>query len=192
MTPDPAPAPGPDGQTNREPARRTGPWRPSGVLHPHGRRRVLATWKGGFQVEMDIREGRFRLDSDERVEDGGTDTAPMPSEYLFASVASCFAMAVAWAARKRRVELPDLEVVVNGIHDYPERRYEMIEVTAMSTLAATAPEEFDRLVHLAEDVCWITRSIVPGIGLRVSAAAPGGAVPGAAPDDGAAPAEEAS
>jgi uncharacterized OsmC-like protein len=134
---------------------------------------VLATWKGGFHVEMDVREGRFRLFSDERVEDGGTDTAPMPSEYLFASVASCFAMAVAWAARKRRVDLPDLEVVVSGVHDYPERRYELIEVTAVSTLAVTAPDEFDRLVHLAEDVCWITRSIVPGIGLRVSAVVPG-------------------
>jgi uncharacterized OsmC-like protein len=123
---------------------------------------------------MDLREGRFRLASDERIEDGGTDTAPMPSEYLFASVASCFAMAVAWAARKRRIELPDLEVVVSGVHDYPERRYELIEVVAVSTLAVSAPEEFERLVHLAEDVCWVTRSIVPGIRLRVSAAVTGG------------------
>ena len=44
---------------------------------------------------------------------------------------------------------------------------------AASTLAVTAPEEFERLVHLAEDVCWITRSIVPGIGLKVSAVVPG-------------------
>ena len=163
----------PAGPVPDEPAPSKGPWRPSGVLHPHGHRRVEATWLGGFRVEMNVRQGRFRLTSDERVEDGGTDSAPMPSEYLFASVASCFAMAVAWAARKRRIELPDLEVIVSGVHDYPERRYELIEVSAASTLAVTAPEEFERLVHLAEDVCWITRSIVPGIGLKVSAVVPG-------------------
>jgi organic hydroperoxide reductase OsmC/OhrA len=64
-------------------------------------------------------------------------------------------------------------VIVSGVHDYPERRYEMIEVSAISTMAVSAPEEFERLVHLAEDVCWITRSIVPGIGLKVSAVVPG-------------------
>jgi putative redox protein len=156
-----------------EPAGSKGPWRPSGVLHPHGHRRVEATWLGGFLVEMNVRQGRFRLSSDERPEDGWTDTAPMPSEYLFASVASCFAMAVAWAARKRRIELPDLQVIVSGVHDYPERRYESIEISAVSSLAVSAPAEFERLVHLAEDVCWITRSIVPGIGLKVSAVVPG-------------------
>jgi putative redox protein len=137
-----------------------------------GRRTVRGRWRGGYRVDLDVRNGRFILPSDERTEDGGTDTGPMPSEFLFASIASCFAMAVAWVARKRRLELPDLEVAVSGVHDRPARRYREIEIVAMSSLAATDPAHFDLVVHLAEEVCWVTRTIEPGVGLRVRTTEP--------------------
>lgn len=140
-------------------------------------RSVRADWRGGYRVELEIRDGRFTLVCDETPEDGGADAGPMPSEMLFASVASCFAMAVAWAARKRRQELPDLEVVVSGRYDRPERRYDWLEIVASSTLAADAPDQFDALLRLAREVCWVTRSIEPGIAISIRAGGPSGASP---------------
>jgi uncharacterized OsmC-like protein len=138
-------------------------------------RSVRADWRGGYRVELDIRDGRFTLVCDEAPEDGGADAGPMPSELLFASVASCFAMAIAWAARKRRQELPDLEVVVNGRYDRPQRRYDSLEIVASSTLAADDPDRFDALIVLAKEVCWVTRTIEPGIAIVIRAGGPSGA-----------------
>jgi putative redox protein len=147
---------------------------PSPESATHGRRTVRGRWRGGYRVDLDVRNGRFLLPSDERTEDGGTDTGPMPSELLFASIASCFAMAITWVARKRRLELPDLEVAVSGVHDRQARRYREIEIVAVSSLAATDPTQFDLVAHLAEEVCWVTRTIESGIGLRVRTTAPHG------------------
>jgi uncharacterized OsmC-like protein len=140
-------------------------------------RSVRAGWRGGYRVELEIRDGRFTLVCDETPEDGGADAGPMPSEMLFASVASCFAMAIAWAARKRRQDLPDLEIVVNGRYDKPQRRYDHLEIVASSTLAADAPDRFDALIRLARDVCWVTRTIEPGIAISIRVGGPSGASP---------------
>lgn len=136
------------------------------------RRRIRGRWLGAYRVELVLRDGHFTLLSDESIADGGDDTGPMPSELLFSSVASCFAMAVAWAARKSHEELPDLEVTVNATADRGMRRYDRIEIEAVSSLATTEPERFDRLIHLAEQVCWITRTLEPGIPIAVHTAAP--------------------
>ncbi len=141
------------------------------------RRRIRGTWLGGYRVELAVRDGRFTFLSDESLADGGDDTGPMPSELLFGSVAACFAMAVAWAARKRRLELPDLEVDVQATYDRPQRRYERVEIEASSSLARTDPAKFEALLHLAEQVCWITRTLEPGIPVVVRSAPDGLAVP---------------
>lgn len=137
-------------------------------------RSVRADWRGGYRVELEIRDGRFNLVCDETPEDGGADAGPMPSEMLFASVASCFAMAIAWAARKRRQELPDLQVAVNGHYDRPERRYDRLDIVASSTLATDAPAAFEALLKLAREVCWVTRTIEPGIAISIRGDRPAG------------------
>ncbi len=122
-------------------------------------------------MELVVRDGRFTLASDQGQDEGGDDSGPKPSELLFSSVASCFAMAVAWTARKRRVELPDLEVVVTWGDDLAERTYDHIEVEATSSLATTAPDQFETLVRLAGDVCWVTRTMRGGVPISIRAVA---------------------
>ena len=137
-----------------------------------GRRRLVARWLGDYRVEVSARDGRFKFLSDEAFADGGDDSGPMPSELLFGSVAACFAMAVVWVARKRRQTLPDLEVTVRASYDRSARRYTEIEIEAMSTLAETDPRGFETLARLAEQVCWITRTLEPGVPVLYRAAAP--------------------
>ncbi|MGA2512978.1 MAG: OsmC family protein [Candidatus Limnocylindrales bacterium] len=138
---------------------------------PGRHRKVRGRWHGAFSVELAVRDGKFLLSSDEGREGGGTDAGPMPSELLFSSMASCFAMAVAWVAKKRRQVLPDLEVVVSWGYDISQRRYDQVQIEAMSSLATSAPAEFELLVQRATDVCWVSRTMKQGIPIAVKASA---------------------
>ena len=78
----------------------------------------------------------------------------MPTELLLASVSSCFALALAWAARKNGVELPDLEVSATGT--YQGSKFAAIEITVGSSL----PEE--QLVPLfapARRACYVSNTL---------------------------------
>ena len=136
---------------------------------PDSRRTVHARWQGESLIALSVRDGEFNLASDESSEGGGTNAGPMPSELLFSSLASCFAMAVAWVARKRRVVLPDLEVNVRWGYNMPDRRYDQIQVEALSSLAESAPEEWDLIVRRAVEVCWVSRTMSQGVSIAVEA-----------------------
>lgn len=133
---------------------------------------VRARWAGGYRVDLAVRDGRFTLRADEPRDSGGSDTGPMPSELLFASLAACFTMAVAYVAGKRRLALPDLEVWVSGVADRPNLRYQHVAITAWSSLAETAPDDFATLLRLAKEVCWVTRTVEPGVTVTVDARGP--------------------
>ena len=81
---------------------------------------VLARWEGGWRCRVEA--GDFELIVDEPESAGGTGTGPMPTEYLLAAMASCYALALAWAAAKRGVTLPGLAVTAtddsNGTWQY--------------------------------------------------------------------------
>ena len=84
----------------------------------------------------------------------------MPTDLLLASVSSCFALALAWAARKRGVELPDLEVSATGT--YQGLKFAAIELAVQSSLAQ------DQLVALFEPArraCYVSNTFahVPDI-----------------------------
>ena len=79
-----------------------------------GINRALAVWRGGWRC--DVQAGSFELVVDEPPSAGGTGLGPMPTDLLLASLSSCYALALAWAARKRGFELPDLEVTATGTY----------------------------------------------------------------------------
>ncbi|MDX6555964.1 MAG: hypothetical protein QOD86_2159 [Miltoncostaeaceae bacterium] len=113
-----------------------------------------ARWKGGMQVDLTARGHHIRVD--EPPEFGGTDTGPMPTEMLTAALASCMCLATAWAARKRRVELPDLEVRVLPVREPDQPRYHRYEITV---LTAADPEAMEKVLDLAKRWCWVTNTL---------------------------------
>jgi uncharacterized OsmC-like protein len=116
-------------------------------------RTVSAQWLGGYQVQ--VAAGEFDLRVDEPESAGGTGTGPQPTDYLLASIASCFALAVVYSARKHAVKLPGpVAVTVTGTYDGP--RFTHIAIT----VAADLPEEAaDRLLASAERVCYVTNTL---------------------------------
>lgn len=115
-------------------------------------RSVRAVWAGGMRV--DTRVGDFDVVVDEPVSAGGTSAGPAPTDLLLASVASCFTLAMAYAARKRELELPGLAVIAVGSYDGPRFTYISISVTA-----DVAPDVLESLIASAERVCYVTNTM---------------------------------
>jgi uncharacterized OsmC-like protein len=115
-------------------------------------RSVSAAWLGGLRAS--VTAGRFEILVDEPTTAGGEDTAPQPTDYLLASLASCFVLAMAWSARKHSVELPPLAVNVTGTYDGP--RYSEIAVDVVIDLP---DDKAKRLIASAERVCYVTNTL---------------------------------
>jgi putative redox protein len=115
-------------------------------------RTVRTRWTGGMRAVTDV-DG-FELVVDEPDIHGGTGTGPQPTDLLLASVASCIALSVAFVARKRGVELPDLHVTVVGT--YQGLEFERIAATISS---GTPRAVLEGLVTEAERVCYVSNTL---------------------------------
>jgi uncharacterized OsmC-like protein len=117
-----------------------------------GTREVTASWRGGFRVDVDA--GRFVLRVDEPEEVGGSDTGPQPTDLLLSSIASCFALAVVWSARKHEVPLGEVSVAVTGTYD--GLRFGDVHLDVVSDLPADAAAA---VIVSAQRVCYVTNTL---------------------------------
>jgi len=84
----------------------------SAVIVPQSLRSVIS-----------VRNGRFRIHTDEPVGAGGDDSAPSPHELLAASLAGCIATTLAMYARAKGWELGDVSVDVDYDNASSPRRF---------------------------------------------------------------------
>jgi putative redox protein len=115
--------------------------------------KVTATFHGGMAATVEARGHSVAVD--EPPEAGGEDEGFMPTELLFAGLASCFALALGHAARKRDVDLQGLKVTVTAERPGKELRYDSVVVTAQ----ARAPQDkLQDLVDKAARLCWVSNT----------------------------------
>lgn len=127
-------------------------------------RTVVSRWDGGMRAVATA--GPFEIVVDEPPSSGGTDTGPQPTDLFLASVATCFTLAMAYAARKRRVALPGLRV--DAVGTYEGLSFTQIEVLVYSD----APEGVvENLIPAAERVCYVTNTLRGELTVRISARA---------------------
>jgi uncharacterized OsmC-like protein len=122
---------------------------------------VRATWRGAMATDVEARGHTIRVD--EPATAGGEDTGMMPTELFCASVASCFCLAVGYAATKRGIDLPDLSVTVTAERAGTELRYDRVEV---DTQAAVDDEILARLVERARPLCWVSNTLAAGVSVE--------------------------
>lgn len=116
--------------------------------------KVEATWKKNYQVTVTARQ--FDVQVDEAPEFSGDDTGMMPTELFLCSLASCFCMALVYAAGRKKVPLENLKVEVTGEKDRRNFLFSKCVVSVKSSLAS------DRLGNLVDDAgryCFITNTI---------------------------------
>jgi putative redox protein len=113
---------------------------------------VVAVWEGGWRCR--VRAAGFDLIVDEPEEAGGTGAGPMPTEYLLAAMASCYALALSWAAGKRGIWLPDLAVTATGVYDGPRFGAVRLEVASSAPAGVVGA-----LLEPALRVCYVSNTI---------------------------------
>jgi putative redox protein len=89
---------------------------------------VSASWEGGYRCRVTARTFEIRVD--EPLDAGGDDTGPQPTELFLASLASCFALALAHVAGKRQIVLNHLSVRAVGMYHGPAFNDLRLEVEA--------------------------------------------------------------
>ncbi len=78
----------------------------------------------------------------------------MPTELLLSSLAACFAMSVAYVARKQGIELPDLSVRVRG--DHTGACFQRIAIEIRSSAARS---ELESLMERAKAYCYVSNTL---------------------------------
>jgi putative redox protein len=133
-----------------------------------GTNTAVATWEGGWLCSVEA--GGFRLVVDEPAAVGGTGLGPMPTDLLLASLSSCYALALAWAAKKRGLDLPDLEVTATG--SYAGQKFGALVLTVRTSLPA---EHVEPLLDPAKRVCYVSNTFahVPEVQVALAAPTPG-------------------
>jgi putative redox protein len=130
-----------------------------------GTNTAVATWHGDWLCS--VQAGGFQLIVDEPPEVGGAGRGPMPTDLLLASVASCFTLALVWAAGKRGVDLPDLTVTATGTYAGP--RFRSLALTVRTSMAV---DVVTPLLEAARRVCYVTNTLADPPDIAVSLAAP--------------------
>lgn len=115
---------------------------------------IRAEFRGGLRSDVTARQHGIVVD--EPVSSGGGDEGMMPTEVLWASMASCFCLALAFVARKRDIELPDLVVTVRAQRAGTELRYGRVVIEAS---ADVEDEVLQRLMEPARRCCWVSNTL---------------------------------
>jgi putative redox protein len=115
-------------------------------------RTVRTRWDGGMRAVT--RVGDFEVVVDEPETSGGTNTGPQPTDLLLVSVSSCFALALAFVARKRGVDLLGLDVTAVG-------RYEGLQFCEISlSISSDSPRSVvEDLLPEAQRVCYVSNTL---------------------------------
>ena len=106
---------------------------------------VEAIWKKKYRVEVKARQ--FQIRTDEAPEYSGDDTGMMPTELFLASLASCFCMALVFVARKKKIEVKDMHVAVEGEKDLKDFKFSKLVVKVRSS---TPPRSLEEMITAAK------------------------------------------
>jgi putative redox protein len=121
---------------------------------------AVATWRGGWLCSVDA--GGYQLTVDEPSSVGGTGRGPMPTDLLLASLCSCYALALAWAARRQGIDLPDLTVTATGTYD--GQCFGALELVVRTSLL---PDVVEPLIEPAKRVCYVSNTLLDPPGMDV-------------------------
>ena len=116
---------------------------------------VHTRWDGGMRAVTDA--NGFQIIVDEPESAGGSNTGPQPTDLFLASISSCFAVSMAWVARKHDIALSNLTVDAVGRYEGPK----FVQVTV--TVKADNPRPvLEELAKHAQRVCYVTNTLRRG------------------------------
>ena len=126
---------------------------------------VVSTSVAGYEARVAVRGHEITVD--EPADDGGTDQGPMPTELLLAALASCYTLALRYAAKRRGVQLSEIRVTATGTYEH--RRFASIR---LEVHADFPQEEAAALLSDAGRVCYVSNTLASDVGIEVALGEP--------------------
>jgi len=115
---------------------------------------VQAIWKKNYQV--DVRARQFTVPIDEAPEFNGEDTGMMPTELFLCSLASCFCLALVYVAKKKRIEVKGMSVMVKGEKDLRNFQFSRLLVEVESSIPL---QILEGVINLAKKYCFVSNTV---------------------------------
>jgi putative redox protein len=140
-------------------------WRYAAVARGRTSTDVVSTSVAGYEARIAIRGHEITVD--EPADDGGKDQGPTPTELLLAALASCYTLALRWAAKRRDVRLGEIRVTATGT--YGQLRFSSIRLDVRADLP---PGEAAALLNDARRVCYVSNTLADGVGIEVTLGEP--------------------
>lgn len=114
------------------------------------RNTVSINWTGNMSFETEMNGHKIVLDADETV--GGQNKGPRPKQFMLTALAGCTGMDVVSILKKMRVEIEDLQVIVDGdlTEEHP-KYYKNMHVTFQFKGKDLPMEKLEKAVNLSED-----------------------------------------
>ena len=111
---------------------------------------VFTKWIGEMAFESDINGHKVTLDAEPHV--GGMNRGPRPKPFMLLALGGCTAMDVISILKKMRVEVEDLNVIVEGdlTEEHPKHFYKM-HVIYEITGKDLPMEKLERAVYMSEE-----------------------------------------
>ena len=111
---------------------------------------VHTRWLDKMSFETEINGHKIRIDADTDV--GGEDSGPRPKPFMLASLGGCTGMDVISILKKMRVEVKNLNVIVEGdlTEEYPRRFYKMHVIYEIEG-DDLPPDKVKKAVSLSEE-----------------------------------------
>lgn len=126
---------------------------------------VTASSASGYEARIAVRG--HEIVADEPADAGGGDKGPTPTELLLASLASCYTLALRWAAGHRGVALGEIEVTASG--EYEQLRFASIRLRVRADLP---PDEAAGLLSDASRVCYVSNTLAGAVQVEVTLGEP--------------------
>jgi putative redox protein len=126
---------------------------------------VVSTSAAGYEARVAVRGHEITVD--EPVDDGGTDKGPMPTELLLAALASCYTLALRWAAKHRDLQLGEIRVTATGTYEHRRFAGIRLEVRADFPEGAAAA-----LLSDARRVCYVSNTLAGDVAIEVALGEP--------------------
>lgn len=128
---------------------------------------IILNQQGDTAVSGEL--GDHSITIDRPVEKGGGNLGAMGGQYLVASLGGCFSSTFFAAARSRGVIVKGFKVEVSaGISEELPKRFDKISIRA-GYESCSSPEEFAKLLEIAEKGCIALNTVKAGLPITVEA-----------------------
>ncbi|MFP4529485.1 MAG: OsmC family protein [Candidatus Kapaibacterium sp.] len=116
---------------------------------------IKITFPGGKKVAAEI--GNFTIMTDQKIKDGGEETAPAPFEYFLASIGTCAGIYIKGYCESRSIPTDGIEIEQKLVYDTVNKK--IGRITLEIQVPPEFPEKHRGAIINAANLCAVKKTI---------------------------------